>query len=256
VPRIIVSTDDMRFYYSVARYLKDKGVDFISMNRGEPLPLNDTVVISTTLEAPLIEHPRVYASDNPAIAARMALQSLKIEKRYDRIVIGIDPGKAIGMAVVGDGRVLSASVLSSPEDLRDEVLYYTETYSADLFLIRIGDGDHTIRDRIIREIWPLSLEIEVVKEQEIEKKERRAVEFARTKKDASDIAAAIGIALIEGSVLRRQPEVRPSDGELREIQRRSRIQSGGRVTISKELARQVATGEKDMDEALREQGGA
>lgn len=51
------------------------------------------------------------------------------------------------------------------------------------------------------------------------------------------------------------PDVRPSDGEIREIQRRSRIRSSGRITISKELARQVATGEKEMDEAIEEQKG-
>ena len=245
----------MRFYYGVASYLKEEGLGFMSVRIGEPLPVRDTVVITTEKEAVLIEHPRIYYHDDPMIAARMAIQALKMEKKYDEVVIGIDPGKAIGMAVVGDGRVLGASVLSAPEDVPEELSFYLDSYTAERFIIRIGDGDRTVRDRIITEIWPLGLEMEMVKEQDVKKEERRAGEFAKRKRDASDIAAAIGISLKQGAVISERPEVRPSDGELREIQRRSRIRSGGSITISKELARQVAKGEKGMDEAIEEQKG-
>ena len=251
--KLIISTDNIRFYYGVAGYLKDEGLAFMSVPVGEPLPARDTVVITTEREAPLMDHPRIYYHDDPVIAARMAIQALKMEKKYDEIVIGIDPGKAIGMAVVGDGRVLGASVLSTVEDVSEELSFYLDSYMAERLLVRIGDGDRTVRDRIITEIWPLGLEMEIVKEQDVKKEERRAGEFAKRRKDASDIAAAIGISMKNGNPLTGRPDIRPSDGELREIQRRSRIRSGGSITISKELARRVATGEMNMDEAIEEQ---
>ncbi len=255
MPKLIISTDNMRFYYSVANYLKEEGLSFMSMRIGEPLPVRDTVVITTEKEAVLIEHPRVYYHDNPMLAARMAIHALKIEKKYGEIVIGIDPGKAIGMAVVGDGRVLSASVLSAVEDVPEELALYLNSYTAERFLIRIGDGDRTVRDRIIAGIWPFGLEMEMVKEQDVKKEGRRAGEFARTRRDASDMAAAIGISMKEGAEISEMPEVRPSAGEIRDIQRRSRIRSGSSITISKELARRVAKGEIGMDEAIEEQKG-
>ena len=42
----------------------------------------------------------------------------------------------------------------------------------------------------------------------------------------------------------------PTDGD-KEIQRQSRIQSLGNLTISTELARRVACGELSLDEAIR-----
>ena len=46
-------------------------------------------------------------------------------------------------------------------------------------------------------------------------------------------------------------ELNPTDGDLKEIQRQSRIQSLGGLTISTELARMVACGEISMLEAIR-----
>ncbi len=254
MPRLIISTDNMRFYYEAARYLKEEGQPFMSVRIGEPLPERNTVVITTEEEAGQIEHPRICSSENPVTAARMAIQALKTERRYGEVVMGIDPGKAIGMAVVGDGGVLWASVLSSLEEVREEVLFCTESCAAERFLIRIGDGDQTMRDRIISALWPLGMEMEMVREQDVKKEERRAEAFARRKKDLSDIAAAIGISMMQGERIGEKPDIRPSRGEIREIQRRSRIRSDGRITISRGLARRVAKGEMEMDRAIEEQG--
>ena len=47
--------------------------------------------------------------------------------------------------------------------------------------------------------------------------------------------------------------VSPTDGELREIKRRSRKHSNGRLTISSELAKAVAVGRLTMPEAIERQ---
>ncbi len=253
--RVIISTNNMRFYYAVTGYLKEKGVPFMSFRLGEPVPTRNSVLITTEEEAALMEHPRIFYHDNPITAARMAIQGMKSGKRYREIIIGIDPGKAIGIAVTGDGGILSASVLSSVEEVREELLFYTGYYTAERFLIRIGNGDQTVRDRITAEIWPLGLRMEMVREQDVRKDEKSANAFARNRREASDIAAAIGIAAMEGEVIEHEPKIRPTDGEIREIQRRSRIASNGRLTISRTVARRVAKGEMEMDEAIEEQGG-
>ena len=46
-------------------------------------------------------------------------------------------------------------------------------------------------------------------------------------------------------------ELNPTEGDLKEIQRQSRIMSLGNLTISTELARQVACGELSMEDAIK-----
>ena len=64
---------------------------------------------------------------------------------------------------------------------------------------------------------------------------------------------AIKIAFVPGVRATPPYEVAPTPGEVREIQRRSRVMSDGDVTISKDLASRVARGELTIDEAIRRQ---
>ena len=62
--------------------------------------------------------------------------------------------------------------------------------------------------------------------------------------------SAIRIATLSGERVWEPFELQTTEGEIREIQRRSRIKSQGRITISSELARQVALGELTLLEAI------
>ena len=46
-------------------------------------------------------------------------------------------------------------------------------------------------------------------------------------------------------------KLNPTEGELKEIQRQSRITSSGNLTISTELARRVACGELSLEDAIK-----
>src|SRR5438876_620584 len=65
-----------------------------------------------------------------------------------------------------------------------------------------------------------------------------------------DVDAAIDIARTPGRRVQPPFEIRPTPGEVREIQRRSRLESGGLVTISSELAGAVARGDFSLEEAI------
>src|SRR5436309_1494325 len=58
------------------------------------------------------------------------------------------------------------------------------------------------------------------------------------------------IAKASGRRVEPPSEIRPTPGEVREIQRRSRLDSGGVVTISSELAGAVARGDLSLEEAI------
>ncbi|MFW6048068.1 MAG: hypothetical protein ACOC87_02050, partial [Candidatus Natronoplasma sp.] len=70
--------------------------------------------------------------------------------------------------------------------------------------------------------------------------------------DSPDIEAAKKIALSVGDLAEGSYDVEATEGEMREIQRRSRIESG-EITISKRLAKKVVEGDLKMKEAINEQ---
>src|SRR5439155_1713129 len=64
------------------------------------------------------------------------------------------------------------------------------------------------------------------------------------------VVAVVDIARTPGRRVQPPFEIRPTPGEVREIQRRSRLESGGLVTISSELAGAVARGDFSLEEAI------
>src|SRR3989454_483683 len=113
------------------------------------------------------------------------------------------------------------------------------TFPAKDIRVRVGLGDPTNRDRILKALARDALRVEVVDE---------AGTTHRTAQP--DVDAAIDIAKSSGRGVEAPVEIRPTPGEVREIQRRSRLDSGGVVTISSELAGAVARGDLTLEEAI------
>jgi hypothetical protein len=231
-------TEDFRFFHQMVRLLKDKDEPFVSFGFDESVPENVGAIITTKAEQDRVKFSTVVSDDDPDVAFRAARSVLR-GKRYSRIVVGIDPGRRPGIAVIGDGRIIDTELVFSPEEVAETLVYMTRNLEFDLMTVRIGHGDPTNRNRIIQAVWPLADEVEIVDES------------STTKRTVTpDIDAAIMIAFTSGERLEFQPEVRPTPGEVRDIKRLSRIESRGRVTISTELASQVARGKISLAEAL------
>ncbi len=173
----------------------------------------------------------------------MAKSMLSGGENYDTLIVGVDPGSRPGVALIGDGRVLIAETVGSPEQVADEIGRLLKVFAHHHMIARVGHGDRTNRNRIIRAIWNSVDDVEVVDEKNTTR---------RTEEPDAD--AAVTIALSTGYRMPFPPEGLPTPGEIRDIQRISRIESGGRMTISTELADQVARGELTLPEALAVQG--
>jgi hypothetical protein len=107
--------------------------------------------------------------------------------------------------------------------------------------VKVGDGAPLIRDRIINQLILRGIET-------LEVSEHRTSSGSRSK---AHINAATRIALVSGTKVNQIRVLRPTDGDLREIQRQSRIFSSGEITIPTELARMVVCGEISMEEAIK-----
>ncbi|MGD1060914.1 MAG: hypothetical protein ABR879_05605 [Methanomassiliicoccales archaeon] len=235
-----VLTEDFHFFYELVRGLKERGLEFISLEKGRHVPFDVGVVVTTPTEAGDIDFEPLVAAEDAETAINAARCVLAGGGRVRTVVVGIDPGLTTGIAIYGEGRLLATDEADSPEKASRSVEKLLSCMRYSHSLARVGHGDATKRDRVIRSIWNLVDEVEVVDETGTTGRKKR-----------NDIEAAKRIAMTKGEIVESPPEPNPTPGEVRDVQRLSRIASKGQVTISAELAAAVARGEMTMGQALQ-----
>lgn len=241
--RIGLLTEDPRTYFEILEVLREKGLAFVSLDFEDSVPANVGVVISTEREKQQVPFDVVVVDPDPEVAVSRALRALSGQASIGNLCIGVDPGHRPGVAAIGDGAVLARAVAPSPEGVGDVVDRIIREYPCTNLLIRIGNGDRTNRNRIFNTLWDRGHRLEIVDERN-----------TTTRSETPDEDAAVEIAMIPGyRPVKRQP-VKPCEGELRNIQRLSRLESNGRLTVSKDLAARVALGELSLGEAIDLQG--
>ena len=257
-----ILTEDFSVYYDLVKLLKERNFPFISLVFDELIPSSVGAIITTARERERIDFKHVVAveaietksetiddSDGNTVssskitgierAVNTALHMLRGIDEYNHLVIGIDPGKRPGIAVIADGAITNTHQASSPERVMHYVTQILSTYPSKRVTIRVGHGAPTQRNRIINMLLEIGQRIEIVDETNTSERA-----------EDSDIRAAITIAISQGYLVTHKFEITPTDGELKNIQRMSRLESGGMVTISRELAKRVALGEISLKAAI------
>jgi hypothetical protein len=234
-----IVSEDFKFLYDVSVKLKRLGVQFRVISYGETIPRGTSVVIKKGMPKVIVDGLRIMIYGNAEEASAKAwLIANGLTHLDEDVYVGIDPGVRPGVAIFSSTKRIVTAIASSPE----HVSYFTNVLSSlvgrERVRVRIGNGDPTNRDRIIRAIWKRCGTIELVDER-------------RTSRLRSHEEAATLIGMSSGVRVTSMPEVRPSEGEIREIQRRSRLRSGGLTTISRSRAVAVARGESSMEDAIR-----
>lgn len=232
-------TEDPKKYFEIIETLRQCGLRFVSLDFHDPVPANVGVIITTEAEKDRIDFDKMVTDDDPDIAVARAKRMLSSEMSVKDLMIGIDPGTRPGIAAIGDGVVIARTVADSPEAVGDIVDDLLEDYATADVIVRIGHGDRTNRNRIFNTLWDGGHRIEIVDERNTTKKSH-----------TPDEDAAVEIAMTPGYRPLKRQEVEPCAGEIRNIQRISRLESEGSLTVSKELAKKVATGELTLDDAI------
>lgn len=237
-----ILTEDPRRYFDVLVALRANGIKHVSLEFSESLPSNVAVVVSTEEERARIPFDKVVTDPDPDAVVSRIRRLLAGDEAIDCLVIGIDPGSRPGIAALGDGVVLARMVAPAPEATLQAVERILEGHDPSRVLVRIGHGDRTNRNRIFNALWDKGLRVEIVDERNTTKRSR-----------TPDEDAAAEIALTPGYAPKKRQEVSPAPGEIRNIQRLSRLRSHGELTVSKELAEKVASGELSMEDAIAAQ---
>jgi hypothetical protein len=118
--------------------------------------LNSQLVITTEEEKNVVGNRNILLDreldDEPALIKAKILRSLMGMYQDDQLVIGIDPGRRIGIAAFYLQKEIESQVVTSIEDVVDLVTVLVKGISSRKKLVRIGDGNPTmarnIADRI------------------------------------------------------------------------------------------------------------
>lgn len=233
---LVVATDDFEVYHGVVTALRERGVQFTTIEPDGELPECDVVVTGhgDDIDAPV---PVVRAdAEDPRRAVEEALSVLRGE--VGRTIVGVDPGERPGVAVLVGDTVVAAFQVSVTEAA--EVIE-RELEEAPDPVVRIGDGARLQGSRVIDELEDVP--IELVDET------GTTPYLGAGARGMGDVLAAVNIARLEGERIESR-DIEPTAGEIQAIKNRSREASQGDRTISAALARRVARNDLTLEEAL------
>jgi predicted RNase H-like nuclease (RuvC/YqgF family) len=151
--KIAVATVSGKAYYFIVNELKRKKLPFLSLKPTDKIPVDIRVVITTEKEEQQVTYPNkvVYKEDSDPIQIVAEAELITRGKTiYEKIVIGIDPGKTFGLAVLGDGKIIETANSSSEEETVRSVMDIIKREPASSLIIRIGDSAPTYANNLLR----------------------------------------------------------------------------------------------------------
>jgi hypothetical protein len=225
--------------------LRERHISTISLLPGDRIPSSVAVVLTSPEEAGSVAFLRVLSVGSTADRSVLfaAIEGALKGAPTGELVVGIDPGPRPGYAVVSGTTPLVRGNLDSPEAVAMFGRQLQRRFPDSSVVYRVGSGDRTARDRILNVLWSLRRPVEIVDE---------SGTTARGHPRPRDPASAERIARTPGPRVRAPMSVRVTPGEVSNLQRVSREESGGHFTLPKTLAVQVLEGRLSLSEALSE----
>lgn len=233
--QIGIFTKDSRLFFRLLETLKRFQFKFVILDYPENIPKNISAILCSNSD--IINFDTVIHCDleNVEKCIRTAASYIFEKDSFLNIIIGIDPGPIPGLVVVGDGFVLEEKIIT------DNILCIIKKIYRDYrflnFKIKIGSGDVINRNNIINQLIE-NFVVEIVDE-------KNTSEFKR-----NDIASAKKIAFLDGVAVSEKQPIYYKNGGIIEIQRKSRVLSDGKITISRFLAEKVLSGKISIIQAI------
>jgi len=204
--KIALATVSGKAYYKLANELKERGLPFLSLTPTDQIPLGVEVVITTQKERDLITHPNTLVFEDeadPATVVHEAVRVVQGKQSYDRVVVGVDPGKTFGIVVLGDEKPLETVTCSSLKETVNTILKALSRVPAKINVVKIGDGAPAYTKELLRLLDKTLLKettIEIVSEAGTS---HLARETFRQRGDR-DVMSAMKIAERKGQVFPRR----------------------------------------------------
>src|SRR5437763_15200621 len=144
--------EDFRLYHDLVAALKARDLPFVSLSFARRIPDTVGAVLTSPAEAERVRSRHVVAVDDIDSSIAKSIQILKGKSFWSELLVGIDPGREPGVAIIGDGEVIDTRIAASPEAVAFHVRQAIRTLPAEDARVRIGHGDPTNRNRILNAV--------------------------------------------------------------------------------------------------------
>jgi len=204
--QIAIVTLSGRAYYQLVSELKQRCIPFLSLRPTDVIPPNIKVIITTAKEHVLSTNAAVllYESEDPSEVVNQAVRILLGKNRFDQVIVGVDPGKTYGIAVIGDEKNLEMTSFNNAEIAATWISKLLTKINATQKIVRIGDGAGLHRSRllsILDQQLPLGIALESVSERGTTRSAKEILTYRRGLRDA---ASAVKIAMRSGQRIERR----------------------------------------------------
>lgn len=206
VAEIALTTVSGKAYYMLVKELKGRKLPFLSLTPRDRIPLNIKVVITTQKERYLIKHSNIIVFKDDSDATTIVDEAVRVaqgKRNYDMVVIGVDPGKTFGVAVLADGNIVETRTCSDLEETKRTILQTLDKAPATMTTIKIGNGAPLYTKELLYlldEAVPKRVIMEMVSEEGTS----RFVKGTIHRRGARDLMSAIKIAERKGRVFPRK----------------------------------------------------
>ena len=150
--RIGVATTHGKPYYKFVNTLKNLNLKFDSLLPDDIEDYDGNLILTTRQEAPKeTSKPILYEEifdKHPTIIRGIILQKLEIGIEQDELILGVDPGRRIGLSVFYYGKEIESSLHPSVDDLVFHVISILGELRAKRKIIKIGNGNMEIAKKI------------------------------------------------------------------------------------------------------------
>ncbi len=208
--KVAVATVNGHAYFLVVNELKEQKIPFVSLLPGQSVPSEVKVVITTVPEAAKISHEKLllFAGENELEdLVNEVKRILQGKDAYERIIIGIDPGGAIGLAVIADGKVIGGGNCFTAHELVGSIQKTIKqvNFAVTSVQVKIGNGVPLYKTLLkdLDDALPSQVKLEVVGEAGT----NRPLKENRRSRGVRHISSAIRIAGRAGNIVSRSKQV-------------------------------------------------
>ncbi|MFQ5832758.1 MAG: hypothetical protein ACE5H4_08655 [Candidatus Thorarchaeota archaeon] len=244
---VAVATRNSKTLYLVVDLLKRLDIGFVLCTPDDKECATAKVVVTTASESKnlaaqsLVVVEDIFNQDTTAIEIMLRLQGIL---EPSMVVVGVDPGMQIGLALVADGNTIYTKTAQTPSIAANDTLQWID-YFNDLLpsrvLVRVGSGSRLYSALYLRGIQNAFTEsrVELVDERHT------------TKVGESDQSSAVLIAARKGRLVTDDDLVlQVKDGYVKSLKHLFSRITDGKIALTKAEAKSILLDEESIESIL------
>lgn len=169
--QITVATLNGKSYYKIINFLKSIKLSYNELSPTEAINSGTKVIITSEKESTIFKKKNIIIdselNENPLIIKAKILRNLTEPFMYEQLIIGIDPGKRIGISIFYLYDEIESIVLTCIECVLKLICKILTNLNAKRKIVRIGDGDRSMANNIainIKTRFKEFVDVEIVDE--------------------------------------------------------------------------------------------